>query len=492
MLIASAIVLLAFVAGLTGTWSPCGLSSIETLVAPEAGGDRRAVRTRALGMFGLGAVTGGLAIFAGLSAIGAIAFGATSWVLAGLLAAAGIADAMGLPVIPRIARQVPEGWRRRHRLPVVGFLYGALLGLGLTTFVMSYGLWAALIAVLLLGDPVVGLAAGAAFGVGRALPVVVLANWWEKPWADRALETMLATPITLRATRIAGAAVALLAAAAVAPIGSASAASIPRAYAPVVDESGVVFSRPGGSVYVAPGASPERLPGNGASIGGGRLAWISDEVVTVADAQSRIVLSELPVPGVDAVAVHGDWLAMRRTDGRRSVLEVRNLASVADVRRVLAGQAGSLSRPSLRGRRLVVARASASASGVFSIALPDGSPRPIRRPGPGVQLRGASIGLDGDVTWVEANFCRQRVLTGSLGGGRRAQVASWRSTAVRDGGFEAGFVNAFNRAGLCPGGKRGGKGRLRVLEAVQGRDVTYISAIPTGGGVPRLLMVPRR
>lgn len=450
------------------------------------------MRTRALGMFALGAVAGGLAIFVGLSAIGAIAFGATSWALAGLLAAAGIADAMGLPVVPRIARQVPEGWRRRRRLPVVGFFYGGLLGLGLTTFVMSYGLWAALIAVLLLGDPLVGLVAGAAFGIGRALPVVVLAGWWEKPWADRALETMLASPITLRVTRLAGAAVALGAAAVVAPIGSASAASIPQAYAPVVGESGVVFSRPGGSILVAPGVPAESLPGNGASIGGGRLAWIRDEVVTVVDAQSRIVLSELPVPGVDAVAVYGDWLAMRRTEDRRSVLEVRNLASVDDVRRILAGQAGTLSRPSLRGDTLVAARSSRKASAVFAVALPDGSPRQIRRPRPGVELRGASIGLDGNITWVEANSCAQRVLTGSFGGGGRTQVASWKSTAVRDGGFEVGFVNAFNRASLCPGGKRGGNGRLRILEAVQGPDVTYVSAIPVAAGAARLLMFPRR
>jgi hypothetical protein len=491
MLIGGAIVLLAFVAGIAGPWSPCGLSSVETLVAPEAGGGRRGPRIRALAMFGLGAIVGGMAIFGALSLIGWATIDTASWVLAGFLVIAAIADAMGLPVFPRIARQVPEAWRRRYPLSIVGFLYGGLLGLGLTTFVMSYGLWAALIGVLLIGDPAVGVAAGAAFGVGRALPVVVLAGWWERDWAERALEAMLVSPSTLRATRTAGAVVALIGAAA-APIGSASAASIPQAFSPVVDESGFVFSRPGGSVYVANGAPPDVIPGTGASIGGGRLAWIRDGVVTVVDLQTRGVVSELSVPGVNALAVHGDRLAMRRTVGRRSVLEVRNLALVDDVRRVLSGQAGSLSRPSLRGDTLVVARSSSRASTIFAVTLPDGSARPIRRPRPGVELRGASIGLDGSITWVEASSCKQRVMVSSIGGAGRRQIGSWKSTAVRDGGFEPGFVNAFNRASLCPSGKRGGGGRLRILEAVQGADVTYVSAIPAAGGAPRLLMRPQR
>ena len=60
-------------------------------------------------------------------------------------------------------------------MPLAAALYGVLLGLGFTTFVLSFGVWALAGISLALGDPAAGLVIGAAFGVGRALPVVLVA-----------------------------------------------------------------------------------------------------------------------------------------------------------------------------------------------------------------------------------------------------------------------------------------------------------------------------
>src|ERR671934_525517 len=131
----------------------------------------------------------GLAIAAGvtfgaLGAIGSIlrpgrGFVAGAAVFAGIAA---LADLSGLRVRPQLRFRVPEPWRRTMPLPQALFLYGLLLGTGLTTFVPAAAAWALLplsMALGLLGAVVVGLS----FAAGRALSVLairdetVLAAW---------------------------------------------------------------------------------------------------------------------------------------------------------------------------------------------------------------------------------------------------------------------------------------------------------------------------
>ena len=93
-------------------------------------------------------------------------------------------------------------------MPLAAAGYGVLLGLGFTTFVLSYGVWALMGVSLALGDPTAGLVVGLAFGVGRALPIVVLAPLADRPSGERACEAMAMRPGLLRGAR-AGDAVAL-------------------------------------------------------------------------------------------------------------------------------------------------------------------------------------------------------------------------------------------------------------------------------------------
>jgi hypothetical protein len=166
-----------FVAGVTGSWSPCGLSMIDTL-APH--GYARRLRTSVVACltFAVGALAGGAITFGGLALAGA-ALGAGGPVALGVAAvvavAAAAAEARGLRIAPQIRRQVPEAWRRVLPVPLAAAGYGVLLGLGFTTFVLSFAVWALAGASIALGDPAAGLALGLAFGAGRALPVACLA-----------------------------------------------------------------------------------------------------------------------------------------------------------------------------------------------------------------------------------------------------------------------------------------------------------------------------
>ena len=84
-----------------------------------------------------------------------------------------MAEARGTRIVPQIRRQLPERWRWTMPMPLAAALYGVLLGLGFTTFVLSFGVWALAGISFALGDLDAGLVIGAAFGVGRAIPVVL-------------------------------------------------------------------------------------------------------------------------------------------------------------------------------------------------------------------------------------------------------------------------------------------------------------------------------
>ena len=170
----------------------------------EAGGTRGTVARIA---FTAGALAGGVITFGGLALVGLGLHGSTAAVLlaAGVAAGAAALEALGLGVVPRIRRQVPERWRREMPLPAAAALYGGLLGLGFTTFVMTWAVWALAAVCLLLGSPLVGVVAGLAFGAGRAIPVVAMSSRRSGAGGD-ALARMIAGPRPLRRARTADAA----------------------------------------------------------------------------------------------------------------------------------------------------------------------------------------------------------------------------------------------------------------------------------------------
>ena len=87
-------------------------------------------------------------------------------------------------------------------MPLAAALYGILLGLGFTTFVLSFGVWALAGISLALGDPAAGLVIGAAFGVGRALPVVLVAPVVDRRLGVRCIELMAERPALYRLFRL--------------------------------------------------------------------------------------------------------------------------------------------------------------------------------------------------------------------------------------------------------------------------------------------------
>ncbi len=356
----------ALVFGLTGTWSPCGFSMIET-IGPVGHSGGRPTTLAACLTFTIGALVGGVLTFGALAAIGGLVHGADDAIAYGVAAAiaiaAAIAELRGAAIVPQVRRQLPEHWRRLMPMPVAAGLYGILLGLGFTTFVLTFGVFALAGIVLAVGEPAVGLLAGLAFGIGRALPIAALAPLADRPLGIRATELMAERPAIYRGFRV-GDGLALLAAAAalvVAVPASASRVETRPAADPAAGGKDLAFQRPDRSGYIRRGGRDLALPGRDPALGAGRAAVISGGEIAILSAADLEVAARVPAADADAVAISRRWLVWRARSRGRDFIRARNVADPGRPGPVKslgsAGGASQLGRPSLDDNRLVYARA---------------------------------------------------------------------------------------------------------------------------------------
>ena len=119
-------------------------------------------------LYTVASVLGGLTTGAVVGALGTIA-DVPVWVAAAGCLLAALVD--GIRARTYGHRQVDEDWLTRYRSWVYAGGYGWQLGTGVLTIVTSAATWAWLLVLLVLGLPG-ALAAGAAFGLVRALPVL--------------------------------------------------------------------------------------------------------------------------------------------------------------------------------------------------------------------------------------------------------------------------------------------------------------------------------
>ncbi|HEV3001375.1 MAG TPA: hypothetical protein VGW75_11600, partial [Solirubrobacteraceae bacterium] len=395
-----------------GSWSPCGFSMVSTLGDPGGRGTTLA----ACGAFVPGALAGGVLTFLSLSALGALLGGGDVALLAGaaLAAAAALAEATGRRIVPQIRRQVPEHWRRALPLPLAAAGYGVLLGLGFTTFVLTFAVPALAGVALAVGDPAAGLAIGLAFGAGRALPVVVLAPLAAAPTGIRATELMAERPAILRGFRAADAAALAAVALALGAEGAAAAtptaasrpsaaradatpasapataashpsaaraAATPTAFVanaadPSAAGADLAWKVPGGPGVVRSPAGELAVPAEHIAIGGPYVATLAGGEVRVADRATGAEVARIAAPGADEVAVSATWL-LTRTPGDR--IDAHPLPQGGPARVVATGAATTLGRPALDGDRAVFHVTGRTASRIVQVDLPTGAQRTLRR-----------------------------------------------------------------------------------------------------------------
>ncbi|HKG36730.1 MAG TPA: hypothetical protein VKA89_09865 [Solirubrobacterales bacterium] len=386
----AAVAAVALLAGLTGTWSPCGFSVIETL-GPTGHRGGRALAIVSCLAFALGAPLGGVVTFGGLAAIGDLAGtgGRLAFLLAaGLAVAAGLADARRAPIRPQIRRQLPEPWRRRLPMPLTGFLYGVLLGLGFTTFVLSFGLFALAGVCLSVGDPSLGAIAGLAFGAGRALPVLVIGPFVDLSAGIRMAAAMAERPGIYYGFRLgdAGALGAVAIALVITPHVAGADESPALARAEPVRAAAADPSAYGGTLVVQGRRQRglirrrggfELLPGTDPAVGGPYVAVLRRDNIVLLLRPSLREVASYRAPGVREVAVSGSWLVWLTGRGRgRQAIRTRRILHRAHPGRVRtvarARPPVLLGRPSLSNGRVAFTRASPRSNAIRVARLRSG------------------------------------------------------------------------------------------------------------------------
>ncbi len=352
--------------------------------------------------------------------------------------AAAIAEARNAPVAPQIRRQVPEGWRQVLPLPVAAGLYGGLLGLGFTTFVLTFAVWAVAALSFAIGDPGVGVAAGIAFGVGRALPVVVVAPLLDRPGGIAAMQAMSERPVLLRRARRADALALALVVTALAAGAARAATNLGLGVDPTTAGDVLAWSRNDGTGILvrSPAEAPLPLPGRPA-LGGSLVAWRSGADVHVVQAADLSPVLDVNLPGVDALAVDDRWLATRERAPRKDTLVTRSLQT-GEARAVASVAVPSqLGRPALDGDTLVYHVASGRLSRIVAVDLATGARRVIRSTR-SAQLTNPSV-LGDELLYVRITSVAQQLLLGRLApGGRNRVLYRIGAPAPHDNGYERG------------------------------------------------------
>jgi hypothetical protein len=474
---------------------------IETIGRPPV---RAATRAAACVTFSLGALAGGTATFGGLAWLGRAAHGSGGdlalAVGVGVVLGAALAEARGVRVVPQIRRQVPERWRRVLPLSLASGLYGVLLGLGFTTFVLTLAVWALAAVSFALGDAITGLWIGLAFGAGRALPVVVFAPLVDRPAGARALELMAERPSLLRRFRLAAA--VLMLGSGLALVGSSARAAVPVTVGgsdPSVAGGLLAWDSAGGGLLARePGSAvdPHRLgpggllqlPGRDPALGGSLLAVRAGDVIRIVRAADLVPVVEVALPGVTAFALSDRWLVYRsrRRDGgdriaARALAEPGAERVLADARRP-----AELGRPAVADSAVVFHAADRRSSRIVEVDLVTGRRR-VLRSSRLAQLRNPSV-LDGALLYVrESNLAQRLELGPRRAGGRDRTLLRAAATARRDDGFEPGHSHVT----LTP---RAGAPATRLFwTTALGPRFAYLNLVPVraAGGRPTILRVDR-
>ncbi|HEX2902228.1 MAG TPA: hypothetical protein VHO01_02120 [Jatrophihabitans sp.] len=173
---------LAALAGLRGTWSPCGLSMVSAInpMAERARGYRYWLTAA---WFVLGSVAGSLALAAVAAPIAfllsAASLPARAAAATGALLALGTLAAelrvAGLR-LPRHPRQVNELWLTQYRRWLYAAGFGAQIGSGFATYIMTAANYLVVALAALTGRPLLALAVSLCFGLVRGGAVLLSAR----------------------------------------------------------------------------------------------------------------------------------------------------------------------------------------------------------------------------------------------------------------------------------------------------------------------------
>ena len=465
-----------------------------TVGAARRFGGKKAV-ARSSASFAIGLLAGSMLVFGSLGVVATLLHPGRAWILAAaaVAAAAALSDAAGLRVRPQIPLQVPEHWRRTMPLPSALFMYGLLIGTGLTTYVPAAAAWALMVLSLALGKLVPALAVGVLLAAGRALPVLALifrSNSETEPgrserWVSGrgyCASSACSAPSRSRPglqLRLPG------------PLAHASSCPRPktRASPPPISRGSsqgwAAFSAaPAPPRYGSPATTP-RLAAR--SSPGTSPAWSPSPTAPRSCRSSR----KRP-PGSRSSPSPSTWLAYRRglADGGTRLV-VQSLPDLGAGQTVASARwPSTLGRPYLSGNTVVFHVATRRGNWISAVDLATGKHRRLRG-GSHVQLLNPSL-LGSRLLYVRVSRCAQQLRLGGVRAGTDRVLFSLPPLAGQDRGHERGHTSQGGRV-PCPGRPRP---TMTILwtTALTSRFayVTTLHPTPSGVTTPTLLQIAHK
>jgi hypothetical protein len=319
---------------------------------------------------------------------------------------------------------------------VAAGLYGVLLGLGFTTFVLTFAVWALGAVTFAVGRPEVGVVVGIAFGAARALPVVVIAPLVHRPAGVRMCAALAERPRILRTMRLADALALLLAAAALFAA-QASGARLAVGSDPSAAGDAVAWTTSTGGFLQREGQAATPVPAH-TVLGGLLIAWRDGDSVHVANASDLSPVLDVTVPGVDAIAVSDEWLVTREPGASGDEITARPVATPDDVHVVArATRPAQLGRPGIDGAVVVYHLATRRGSRIATYDLASGRSRVLRNSRTAL-VANPSL-LAGRLLYVRQTSLAQLLELGPATPGARDRVLyRLAAPSVHDAGHEQG------------------------------------------------------
>jgi hypothetical protein len=382
-------------------------------------------RRRVGAAFAAGLALGAAMVFVALGAIGAAVSGRA--VVIAAVAVGGLAvasDALALRVRPQVRFQVPEPWRRQMPLSRALFLYGVLLGTGLTTYVPATAAWALPALSFALGDVRASLAIALGFAAGRALPVLLVRDETalaERPRGQRVLRLLVAAALLL--SLLAG------------TVKAAGTIAFP-ADDPSVTGTDLAWQKPGVGGFLDRAGTITQLPGNDPAVGGTIVAWHVGSALTIADRTTLAPIVQDTIPGLLKLAVSRSWLAYRTA----TAIHVRPVGTTGPGSvLVKVKQPATLGRPAIGVDLVAFARASRDGSSITAVNAASGR-RLVLRSTREDQLLNPSL-LEGQLLYVRSSRCAQQLVLGPARVGSRDRVLyQLGPLAGQDRGHEPGHT----------------------------------------------------
>ena len=199
----------ALVFGWTQMRNMCGLSHLSTFTPMSRVPAQWAL---CIGLYTLGglatsSVVGAFIGFTGRQLQGTIIAAFLTYSLSAIALALAVREAgwVSFPV-PNRRCQTDKMWAVRFGVVQASWMWGAHIGLGLTTWVQYSGYWLLVLAILTLGRPTDGLLVIDFYWLGRCLPLLTgpIFSGWPKASANTVVTNVIESEPTLRRVHTAG------------------------------------------------------------------------------------------------------------------------------------------------------------------------------------------------------------------------------------------------------------------------------------------------